>query len=420
MTISDSNHPHTRRPVVRVLAALTLFATAGLATAAAPVFRADDFAQFIASTGVTVSNASYRGAASAAAPFANGTAATGIAAGVILSTGIASHALGARGDQPLGSVLGEPGDDALDAYATPALTEDAAFLAFDVTTAGSQIAIRYVFGSDEYAGTLQEDHGDVIAIEVNGVSCANVGGVPVGVSSINASVNASQFVDNEGGARPTPLAGLTVPLECVAQVTPNVPNRVRIAIADAGDGAYDSAVFVAQGSVRAVTGLAPTTSHVVKAVEFRRRDAEQYFVTSDPAEIASLANGALAHEWVRTGEAFNVSVTGTAGAVPVCRFLGTGFAPQGPHFFTSVAEECAARKSDPAWHFEGEAFAWAAPSVDGTCAAGTRPVFRLFNDGAGGAPGHRYTSNAGVAGDMRAKGWIAEGAGAGVIGCAAS
>lgn len=420
MTTSVSTQPGIRCAVIRAVTALALCGPAGLAGAAAPAVSAHDLAQFIAGTGVIVSNASYRGAASAIAPFANGTAATGIATGVILSTGLAAHALGPRGDQPLGTVLGEPGDDALDARAAPALTEDAAVLTFDVTTASAAIAIRYVFASDEYAGTLQEDHGDVIAIEVNGVNCANVGGLPVGVSSISASVNASQYVDNDAGTRPTPLAGLTTPLECVAQVTPNVPNRVRIAIADAGDGAYDSALFVAQGSVRAVAGPAPTTSHVVKAVEFRRRDAEQYFITSDAAEIASLATGALAHDWTRTGEAFNVSLTGTAGTESVCRFFGSGFAPRAPHFFTSVAQECAAVKADGAWSFEGDAFAWVAPSADGTCAAGTRPVFRLWNDGADGVPGHRYTTSADVAGDMRAKGWIAEGAGVGVIGCAAS
>lgn len=408
------------------LASVLALAAAGIATPArsesppigTPV-DATALAQRLAGPGVTVANASYTGAKSAVAAYVNGTA-VGLASGVVLSTGPASETLGRRDVQRLGTVFGEPGDAALDARVAPQLTEDAAILTFDVTTAQDAIAIRYVFASDEYAGTVQEDFSDVLAIDVDGVSCANVNGVPVGVHAISATSNAALFIDNDAGARATPFPGLTVPLECVAAVTPNVPHRVRIAIADAGDGAFDSAVFVAEGGVRGVSGMTPTTSHVVKAVEFRHVDGEQYFVTSHAGEIASLDAGALAHDWVRTGAAFNASVAGTGGAAPMCRFFGPAFPPVGAHFFTPVAEECALVKTNPAWQFEGIAFGLAPADAQGECASGTRPVYRLYNDGMGGAPGHRYTTDRDVAGDMRLKGWIPEGAGDGVIGCAAS
>lgn len=389
------------------------------AALAAPV-DALALAQRIAGAGVSVSHASYRGAPAAVAPFVNGGAAVGIASGVVLSTGLATATLGPRGTQGLGTALGTAGDPALDARAAPGVTEDAAVLTFDVTPTQDTIAIRYAFGSDEYAGTLQQDHGDVLSIEVNGVACANVAGRPVSVNSVNADVNAALYVPNDAGARSTPLAGLTVPLDCVAAVTPNMPNRVRIAIADTGDAAYDSAVFVAEGGMRVVTGMAPTLTHLAKAVEFRRVAFEQYFVTSDPAEIASLTTGALAHAWRRTGEAFDASLAGTAGMAPVCRFFGVGFLPQGPHFFTAATAECTTLQASAAWQYEGVPFAWTPALADGTCSAGTRPIYRLFNAGMGGAPGHRYTTSEDVAGDMRLKGWIAEGAGPGVVGCAAS
>ena len=57
------------------------------------------------------------------------------------------------------------------------------------------------------------------------------------------------------------------------------------------------------------------------------------------------------------------------------------------------------------------------PSPGGLCAPGTVPLFRLFNDGKSGAPNHRYTTSLGIRSEMTARGWVPEGAGAGVMGC---
>ena len=52
-------------------------------------------------------------------------------------------------------------------------------------------------------------------------------------------------------------------------------------------------------------------------------------------------------------------------------------------------------------------------------AAGTNSIYRLYNNGQGGAPNHRYTSDLSVRAVMLANGWIPEGYGAvGVIMCA--
>ena len=58
-------------------------------------------------------------------------------------------------------------------------------------------------------------------------------------------------------------------------------------------------------------------------------------------------------------------------------------------------------------------------AVDGSCAAGTLPVYRLYNNGQGAAPNHRYTTDAALRVQMIAQGWVAEGDGpSGVIMCA--
>jgi hypothetical protein len=67
---------------------------------------------------------------------------------------------------------------------------------------------------------------------------------------------------------------------------------------------------------------------------------------------------------------------------------------------------------------EGEVFNLAEPFVDGTCTAGLLPVYRLYNDGQGEAPNHRYSTNLEVVGQMIEQGWIPEGYGpAGTIMC---
>ena len=54
-----------------------------------------------------------------------------------------------------------------------------------------------------------------------------------------------------------------------------------------------------------------------------------------------------------------------------------------------------------------------------TCPADTVPVYRMYNDGQGGAPNHRYTTDLAVRSAMLALGWIPEGMGKiGVIMCA--
>jgi hypothetical protein len=46
-----------------------------------------------------------------------------------------------------------------------------------------------------------------------------------------------------------------------------------------------------------------------------------------------------------------------------------------------------------------------------SCAAGFMPGYRLYNNGQGGAPNHRYTTNFNVRGQMLAQGWVPEGLG---------
>jgi hypothetical protein len=58
------------------------------------------------------------------------------------------------------------------------------------------------------------------------------------------------------------------------------------------------------------------------------------------------------------------------------------------------------------------------PEANGNCPSGTIPVYRLYNNGQGGAPNHRFTTSDQTRVQMLANGYSAEGAGIGVGMCA--
>jgi len=153
------------------------------------------------------------------------------------------------------------------------------------------------------------------------------------------------------------------------------------------------------------------------AIEYYHDDYGHYFSTASPREIADLDTGRRTG-WSRTGESFEVLEVNAAGASNVCRFWSAqAFAPKSSHFYATFAAECAIVKGNPDWQFEGHVFAVNLPDATGGCAAGTVPLYRLYNDGKTGAPNHRYTARPAIRSQMLAQGWIAEGAGVGVVGC---
>ncbi len=168
----------------------------------------------------------------------------------------------------------------------------------------------------------------------------------------------------------------------------------------------------------ALLGLGYFLAPLPTAVEYYHSAFDHYFVTASVEEISKLDAGDLAN-WARTGESFEVYPLGTAASADVCRFWsGQTFVPKSSHFLTPLAEECAIVKRNADWQFEGEAFAVTLPDGQGRCSEPTVPLYRLYNDGQGGAPNHRYTTRWVLRAEMIDRGWIAEGVGDdGVIAC---
>jgi len=164
---------------------------------------------------------------------------------------------------------------------------------------------------------------------------------------------------------------------------------------------------------------APPPPAVQPAVEYYYQAWNFYFITSIPAEIAALDGGAFGGVWLRTGQQFNVYSTANppAGATTVWRFFSTSFAPKSSHFYTDIVSEYNSLLANPNWQLEGPVFNTPPPAADGTCPAGSIPIYRLYNNGMGGAPNHRFTTDPSLRAQMIAQGWAAEGFGIGVVFC---
>jgi hypothetical protein len=111
--------------------------------------------------------------------------------------------------------------------------------------------------------------------------------------------------------------------------------------------------------------------------------------------------------WTRTGKSFPAYSDIGAGLSTVCRFFGAPIVGFNTHFYTAFDFECDALKTEAAWIFEGNVFYIAADVLQ--CPASTRPVFRLYNNGMGGAPNHRYATSWPVIDAMQTQGWLLEG-----------
>jgi Repeat of unknown function (DUF5648) len=150
----------------------------------------------------------------------------------------------------------------------------------------------------------------------------------------------------------------------------------------------------------------PATASVV---EYYYANADEYFISADPAEISALDNNHFPG-WVRTSLGFGAYASATTSASPVCRF----FIPPASHFYSASPAECAlTQQRFPTLVDEAaNVFYIALPdTTSGACPAGTIPVYRLFDNRAD--PNHRYTTSTAVVDQMHAKGWIPEGYGPG-------
>ena len=162
-----------------------------------------------------------------------------------------------------------------------------------------------------------------------------------------------------------------------------------------------------------VTSPPPVVS--VQVGEFYNPTLRHYFITASAAEQQDLDSG-VHPGWMRTGQSFKASVTGSSASGsmnPTCRYYGNPLRGLDSHFYSADAGECAqvglVRRAD--WQLESDnVFQINLPDkATGACAAETVPVYRLWNHRRDS--NHRYTTSAAIRDEMLATGYIAEGYG---------
>jgi len=219
---------------------------------------ATQMAQLLAGPNVTVSNATITGNVLASGSFDGTNSNLGMDGGVILSTGDVNTAPGPNDQSNTGNDFGAPGTTQMDDLAG-VTTNDAVILEFDFDVQSDFIQFQYIFASEEYpefAPPFGTGFNDVFAFFISGPgitgeeNIALVPGTsnPVAINNINPVTNSQYFVGNPGGTS-VQYDGWTTVLTAEKQnLIPCNTYTMKLVIADAGDGVYNSAVFLLEDS----------------------------------------------------------------------------------------------------------------------------------------------------------------------------
>jgi len=220
-------------------------------------------------SGVTVSNITFNYSAPDAnviktqAGYFNANATTfPIPEGMIISTGNVILGLGPNDlSSETDGVLVNPviNDPDLNAIALATMNNEA-IIEFDFVPDGDSVVFRYVFASEEYPEWSPSSFNDAFGFFLSGPGIAgsySLGAInlaqlpappiPVTINNVNPTTNATYYISNTGGTS-TQYDGFTIVLTAAAQVQCGETYHIKLAIADAGDQAYESAVFLEASS----------------------------------------------------------------------------------------------------------------------------------------------------------------------------
>lgn len=241
---------------------------------------ADDAVQnILLGGGVEITNITFSGDDNQIGSFNSENSNIGLNSGVVLATGDIGVAVGPNDDSGSGLGGGNFGvnDPDLDLLST-FNTNDAAVLEFDFVPNGDSLVFRYVFSSEEYneyvCGSVNDAFGFFLSgpgingpFSDNAINLAIIPGtdIPVTINTVNNGTvgangilsqceqvspdwdqNAAFYIDNANNPDPnsTQFDGLTVVLTAASSVICGETYHIKIAIADAGDTVFDSAVFL--------------------------------------------------------------------------------------------------------------------------------------------------------------------------------
>jgi gliding motility-associated-like protein len=220
--------------------------------------------------GVIITNVTYNYSAPAAQNiqttigyFNNNGGTFPIPEGVVMGTGDVILAVGPNSGGASTNNNGvanpDPNDPDLAAIST-AVVNNECILEFDFIPSGDTIVFDYVFASEEYPEFSPSNFNDAFGFFISGPGFAgpfsnaaeNIAiipgtSTPVTINNINPTTNPALYVTNAGGAD-LEYDGHTVVLQAAASVVCGATYHIKLAIGDAGDQSYDSAVFLEANS----------------------------------------------------------------------------------------------------------------------------------------------------------------------------
>ncbi|MEQ8703152.1 MAG: choice-of-anchor L domain-containing protein [Phaeodactylibacter sp.] len=247
---------------------------------------------FFSDADVAPSNVTYTGAPEGMAFFDAGDTYLGINAGIFLSTGPVTAAANPASFDATFNSLDQPGDTDLQQLLAPEMmTFDASVLEFDIVPSTDTICFNYIFGSEEYPEFVGTNFNDVFAFFISGGpeydSLTNIATVPdsdpvvpVTINNLNADSNSSFYIPQfiidtlwfntpiyDTAATDLAYDAYTTLLPAKAYVTPGETYHIKIGIADAGDGIYDSGVFIGITSLGGDSLLTPTANANLSVID---------------------------------------------------------------------------------------------------------------------------------------------------------
>ncbi|GAB5416595.1 MAG: hypothetical protein Crog4KO_33670 [Crocinitomicaceae bacterium] len=227
-------------------------------------------------SGVTVSNITFNGQPTAIGDFNGTNTNIGLDEGIVITTGtvLNQNNAGPHGPNNLNdSGLDNPsgGYVLLSNLIGGTPTFDAAILEFDFVPYSDSVKFNYVFGSEEYEEYVGSTFNDVFAFFIIGPGYPSPTNIallpnnqPVAINNVHNAVtnqfgtfgaaNAQYYVNNNNG-NTIQYDGFTEVLTAKAEVQCGQQYRLIIAIADAGDGLYDSGIFLEANSLSSDTPI---------------------------------------------------------------------------------------------------------------------------------------------------------------------
>jgi gliding motility-associated-like protein len=260
---------------------LLIFSSAGAQITVTNNNNAALLAQQLAGPGVSISNATLTGIPNSSGTFTSTAGCNlNMPSGIILTSGVATRAVGPNNFPAVGPILGEPigpGDADIDAI-TGNSSLDACVLVFDVTVLSDSLQFKYVFGSDEYLEFIPFGFFDAFAFIISGpgITTQNLAVVPntatpVAINTINPSTNSIYYVNNTPGACLEYDGFTTVLTAKIGGLTPCATYHIKLVVADILDELVDSGVFLLSNSftsnLPSIDSLSLSASNTTDATE---------------------------------------------------------------------------------------------------------------------------------------------------------